>query len=87
MKLASNRGQATLEYILMLAIIVGLFAGMARFFTDSDINGRIMGPLTDQFRRTYQFGNPKTKGLDQEEPINHARVEDGQNFRLFFVPK
>ncbi len=88
MKLARfQSGQTTIEYILMLSIIVSLFVGLSKFMKDSDIGSKILKPITDDYRRAYQFGGTNVKGLDQEEVEFHPRVTQGNNFKIFVNPK
>ncbi len=83
----STAGQSTIEYILMLSIIVSLFVTFSRFFRDSQIASKILKPITEDYRRAYQFGAVNVKGLGQEEVENHPRVSEGNNFKIFVNPK
>jgi hypothetical protein len=85
--LKNKQGQTTLEYILMLSIIVSLFVGISKFMNDSQIASKILKPITEDYRRAYQFGATNIRGLEQEEVENHPRVLGGNNFKIFINPK
>ncbi len=86
-------GQAFLEYVLMLAVVVSCYLILANGLLKLKLGDRIAKPITQDFAYTYRYGNPKTRGYDDGGPLNHVRaIRDGadtQNFRLFInqVPK
>lgn len=83
-----EKGQATLEYILVLGIILLIFAAVMQILTGAGLDKKIMKPITEDFRRAYQFGHPKAKGFEEPGgPDLHPRAEGGNNFRIFFNPK
>ncbi len=86
-KRRDQSGQAMLEYVLLLSVIVGcvflLREGIARF----DVGDRLLRPLSESYARAYKYGHPKAQGFDEGEPKNHPRIETGENnFRLFLNP-
>jgi hypothetical protein len=83
----NERGQAVVEYILLVAIIVTFFVGVRRAFERFRIGEALMRPITQEFAAAYQFGHPKAKGFDNGGPEYHPRAIGGNNnFRIFFNP-
>jgi hypothetical protein len=82
-----SKGQTTVEYILMLAVITAMFMAVQRGLRDSGAIGALGGIASRDFKQTYQFGHPKAKGADQGGPEKQIRVPEGDNFRLFVNPK
>lgn len=77
-------GQAMMEYILLLAIVVSFYVIVAKGLTEMGISEKLMRPLTESFASAYQYGHPKAKGYDDGGPEYHPRaVEGGTNFRIF----
>ena len=83
----NQRGQTTLEYVALLAVVVGVFVAVSQFLKKADLAKRLSQPITQEYRRAYQFGNPQAKGLDTEEIELHPRVVTGNNFRIFINPE
>lgn len=82
-------GQTTIEYVLLLAIVVGLFSIVANGLRKSGVNQMMMRPLKEDFARVYQYGHPKARGYDDGGPTHHPRAEGGgdNNFRIFISPR
>lgn len=89
--LASGQlGQATLEYILLISIIVGFFLKAMGILSNSGwVNTLVAGPLSNDFLPAYQYGHPGAKGYtDAGWPKYHPRAIDQPppgNFRIFYV--
>lgn len=72
-------GQATVEYVLLLAVVIMMFTMFMRYFEDGDAYARITKPLTVDFKNAYQYGNP---GKGSQKYI----AQDPENFRIFLNP-
>lgn len=84
----SERGQATIEYVLMLSIIIGFYMALIKAIEKGQLAERLMGPLVGSYAMTYKYGNPKAKGYDEGTPENHPRaVVGGNSVRLFINPR
>ena len=84
---ANQQGQATTEYILLLAFVVIGYMMFAKALDDIGAGQLLMRPITGPFAAAYQYGNPKAKGFDNGGPEGHPRVTEGKdNFRLFLNP-
>ena len=83
----SRAGQTTVEYILLIAIVVSLFAIVARVFKDRHIAENLASPLDKKFKYAYQYGSPDARGPDDGGAQNHPRVVGGNNFRIFLGTK
>jgi len=82
-----EQGQAVLEYILLIAIIVGFYMAVTVGMSKIGLAKKLMLPITGAFAATYQYGHPKAKGYDNGGPTYHPRAEGGENnFRIFFNP-
>jgi hypothetical protein len=83
-------GQATVEYILLLAMVVSLYAAFLRALSEKDVFKKLQAPITNEFAKTYRYGHPKAKGMDDGGPVNIPTVQskgyDEQNFRIFYNP-
>ncbi|MGZ3697258.1 MAG: Flp family type IVb pilin [Bdellovibrionota bacterium] len=82
----SESGQTTVEYILMLSIVVSLFVVLLQGLNKIGMMGLLMKPLKTDFALTYKNGHPKAKGFDDGGPENHPRIVSGGNFRIFINP-
>ncbi|OFZ19710.1 MAG: hypothetical protein A2X94_16785 [Bdellovibrionales bacterium GWB1_55_8] len=83
-----ERGQAVVEYILLVALVVMAFTivagGMERF----KVGEALLKPIREDFARAYKYGHPKTTGFDEGSPSRHPRVTGGENnFRIFINPQ
>ena len=82
-----ERGQAVLEYVLLLVVIAGL-GGLALSFMP-DAFKRMEAPLRQVFKNTYRNGFPDACGYDDNEapctgtPNKHTRHVVGGSFRMF----
>ncbi len=80
-------GQAVVEYILLLALVVSTFSLINAGFKRFDVGGKLLRPVKGSFAATYQYGHPEAKGGDSFE--FHPRKPPGsgkENFRLFINP-
>lgn len=85
----NQSGQATVEYILILSVVVAIFVTLRGALGDLDLAGGIAGPIQTELRRAYQYGDADTIGPDERNgPVNHIRatVPAGKNFRIFMNP-
>lgn len=80
-------GQAVIEYVLLIAIIVGFYFLVDRVIRGGNLAKTITAPVKQDFARAYRYGHPKAKGPDDGGPELHPRFEDGNNFRLYLNPR
>lgn len=82
-------GQGTVEYIVLLAVIVSFYLVIAQGFGKIGFSKKLLAPLNQDFARAYQYGHPKAKGYDDGGPAFHPRIEGGgeNNFRIFINPE
>lgn len=83
----NEEGQATTEYILLIAALVSIFVVISAMIGKMDFPGKISKIVTGPFAATYQYGHPKVLGPNQGGPVMHPRFETGGNFRIFFGAK
>lgn len=87
MKRDPESGQALVEYILLLAIIVGIYMLVVKGFSEYQIAKKLTARITGPFTRTYRYGHPQTRGYEDGTPKKHPRVPVGEdNFRIFINP-
>ena len=82
-----QRGQAILEYILLLLVISGVAYGVSAYLRRANITQAVTKPIREDFARAYKYGHSKAKGYDEGAPIKHVRIEDDGNFRLYIKPR
>lgn len=89
MVLSSRSGQAVMEYLLLLGVVVSMAVIVMAFFREFRIQERITKPFTAEYAAVYQYGHPQAKGPDSDEGASkHPRVDNNQNdnFRIFMNP-
>lgn len=85
------KGQAVLEYVLLMMVIAGM-GGLALSFMPTAFD-RMEAPLRKTFKYTYQYGFPDACGYDDTDPpctgvpTKHIRYTAPGNFRLFGRPQ
>lgn len=83
-----ERGQATVEYILLISIVVSLFVILADGIGKAGLMTKLMGPLSGDYAHAYRYGHPKALGYDDGGPKKHPRWNtngSNDNFRIFYV--
>jgi Flp pilus assembly pilin Flp len=80
-------GQAAVEYILILSVIVSFYMALLTVIDKADLGTKLAGPVVGTFAMTYKYGNPKAKGLDEGTPVNHPRMVIDGKVRLFINPR
>lgn len=87
-ELDSESGQAVIEYILLLSMVVAIFIAVSQGLTRAGLTKLLMTPLTGNFSRAYQYGHPEALGYEDGGPKNHPWAESGENsFRFFLNPR
>jgi len=81
-----NSGQAILEYILLLSIIVSIYSMFLNGLMNSGAFSQLKSPLEKQFKYTYQYGHPEARGQTDGGPKFIPQQHDPQNFRIFINP-
>lgn len=82
-----RRGQATIEYILLLSTIAMIYAVVINGFRHLGFTEKMTKTLSEPFARAYRHGHVEGRGYDDGGPRNHPRMEGGDNsFRLFINP-
>ena len=81
---AHESGQAILEYVMLLAIVVGLFVNISKLLASKDWFSQLTAPITKEFRYTYNYGHPSCRGIEDGGQKNLALHTD--NFRIFINP-
>lgn len=80
-------GQAVIEYILLLSVIVSFVMIFRKGIERFDLANKLARPVVSSFAAAYQFGHPKAKGFDSNGgPAFHPRAPSTQgegNYRLF----
>jgi len=85
-KNGSESGQAIIEYILLLSVLVGAFMILETGLKRLGIGAALLAPISDSFKWAYKYGHPKARGYDEGEPKNHPRTVQGENdFRIFIT--
>ena len=85
--LQNESGQAVIEYVLLIAVVVTAFVLVMQWVTDIGLAQKLTKPITGTFAATYRYGHPKAKGFEDGAPENHPRAVGGENnFRIFINP-
>ena len=87
--LLNRKGQATIEYLLMIGVAAAIAFTVLRGLKDGTFGSTIRDSLIGQFRSTYQFGDPQAKDdeFNNGDYSGHPRAEGESNFKLFVVQK
>ena len=86
-------GQATVEYILLLGIVMLAFLQLLNGVNKAGIASKLLTPISGDFASAYQFGHVQATGYGGGgTPKNHPRAEplgggENNNFRIFRVAK
>lgn len=87
----NEKGQAAIEYVLLLSAVIFFAALLSRGLRESGISTRIMTRLQNEFRYAYQYGHPEARGMDDPDgPKMHPRIlgeTASGNFRIFLNPR
>jgi hypothetical protein len=81
------RGQALVEYILLMFMIAGMIGLLNRAMPA--FLARLEAPIRKDFRLAYRNGHPEACGYEDSDPCSgqpekHPRHDTGgENFRLF----
>jgi hypothetical protein len=77
-------GQALVEYVIMLLVVVSSYLFVVRGLMDAGITQLFVRPIKGDYVKAYQFGHPKAE-FDGSGGKNHPRFLGGgeNNFRLF----
>ncbi len=88
MKRQGKSGQAIVEYILLLSIIVSVFTLVMQSLSQSGAMKSMKKPLEKDFVFTYRYGHPEARGQEDGGPKYIPSLVDpsGQNFRIFINP-
>ena len=80
-------GQSVVEYLLVLAVIVGGILLVMKLLKESNFfHKKFTEPLVKHITYNYKYGDPNAQGWDEGSPKLHiqiSRPNEGQTFRLF----
>lgn len=81
----SNKGQATTEYVLLMAVVLSFYLMIAKGIGRIGVAQKLMSPVTVEFASAYQYGKvpsrrDRTSG-DLLRPLNNSQ------FRVFLNPR
>lgn len=83
----SEQGQAVVEYILLVSIVVSFLFILTQALGRIGLGKKLTAPLSKSFAMAYKYGDPRAKGYDEGTPTYHPRVVGGDhNLRLFAIP-
>jgi hypothetical protein len=80
-------GQATVEYVLLLSIVVTVFLLVSRGIAQTQLVTKLMTPITGDYAKAYQNGHYKASAPDdQGGAVKHPRVVGApESFRIFYT--
>ncbi len=86
-KRKQESGQSTLEYILVMLVVVVTLIGLLSYLKKSQYFFKhITSPLVGYLRYNYKYADPAAQGWDEGKPQKHiqiSRPNDGATFKLF----
>lgn len=89
-KMNKASGQAVMEYILLLAIIVSIYTLIINGLMGSNAVTALKKPLEKDYKYTYRYGHPKARGQEDGGPLfipqKYEPSGQTQNFRIFINP-
>ena len=90
-----QKGQAIVEYILVMAVIITLLIVAMQYLRNSEYFFKnLTSPMVAYMRYSYKYGDQKAQGWDETNPTRHIIMNNGdtdeggspKNFK-FFIPK
>ena len=85
--LRNQRGQSVVEYILVMAVIVGLILMVFGNLKKSNFfYKKVTKPLVQHIVYNYKYGDARAQGWDEGSPRLHIQISQpngGATFRLF----
>jgi hypothetical protein len=85
--LRNQQGQSVVEYLLVMAVIVGALLLLMKLLKDSNyFYKNVTSPIVSHITYNYKYGDPRAQGWDEGSPKLHiqiSRPNEGQTFRLF----
>jgi Flp pilus assembly pilin Flp len=85
--LREEKGQAVVEYIVMVAVVVGIYLSVLTVLKNRKLGNMLTKLVLGPYAAAYQFGHTQAKGFDDGGPKFHPRADGGENnFRLFLNP-
>jgi hypothetical protein len=86
-RLRNQRGQSIVEYILVMAMVVGLVLFIFGSLKKSNFFfNKITKPLVQHVVYNYKYGDPRSQGWDEGSPRLHIQISKpngGETFRMF----
>ena len=86
----NQKGQALIEYVMLLAIIVSVYANLMKLLSQSNAIQNLQRPFTKDYTAAYRYGHPLAKGQDNGGPLYipalQGKENAPQNFRIFYNP-
>ncbi|MCM0605324.1 MAG: hypothetical protein KA715_04480 [Xanthomonadaceae bacterium] len=91
---SQESGQASVEYIVLLAMVVLMFISLQAGLKSFKLGDKIKTVLFEKFSNAYRYGHPSaranvdgTGGYDRQARFsNNPTGNDSQNFRIFVNP-
>lgn len=83
---SSQAGQAVVEYILLLAIVISIYSLIISRLSESNAFEALKKPLEKDYAFTYRYGHPKARGQEAGGPKYIPQYSTGENFRIFINP-
>lgn len=84
--LRSESGQSTLEYILVLILVIAVFSAIGRVFQAAGVVDLMMAPIKKEYKAVYKYGHVKAEGPDEGSSTYHPDGLYGSPSRLFINP-
>ncbi|MGK5082903.1 hypothetical protein WDW37_06330 [Bdellovibrionota bacterium FG-1] len=85
---SDESGQAVIEYILLLSVVVMIYVALVGWMNRFGFMDKMTKPITTDFARAYQYGDPKAQGFDDGTPKRHPRIQGCEEcFRVFINPR
>jgi len=86
-RLNSRSGQSTLEYILVLVLVIAIFSAIGRVFQAVGVVDLMMAPLKKEYKAVYKYGHVDAEGPDEGSRTFHPSALYGQPGRTFVNPQ
>jgi len=84
--LQNQRGQSMIEYVLVMAVVVGgIILIMGKLKQSEFFFKKFTEPLVKHMTYNYKYGDPGAQGWDEGNPRRHIQISDpqGATFRMF----
>ena len=84
-KLKSQSGQAVIEYVLLVSIVVSFYVIMSVAMNKLKLADKILAAMSGPYKSAYQFGDVEAK-VEDGQYTRHPMINGNGGSRIFVNP-